>query len=137
MKTANGITLLSLLAVCCLVVFGCGKKEGNDGASPTNAGTDQSNSVSKTKVDADKMDVEQLRAAALKCKADAEAKTAETEKLAQELIKALSTDNADKRKELNAQMEKLRKSEDALYAQLKAYIEKLKEKGGDMSGLEP
>jgi len=123
MKTANGITLLSLLAVCCLVVFGCG--------------TDQSNSVSKTKVDADKMDVEQLRAAALKCKADAEAKTAETEKLAQELIKALSTDNADKRKELNAQMEKLRKSEDALYAQLKAYIEKLKEKGGDMSGLEP
>jgi len=85
----------------------------------------------------DKMDVEQLRAAALKCKADAEAKTAETEKLAQELIKALSTDNADKRKELNAQMEKLRKSEDALYAQLKAYIEKLKEKGGDMSGLEP
>jgi hypothetical protein len=136
MKTANRITLLSLLVVCCLVVFGCSKKEGG-GASPTNAGTDLSDSTSKTKVDADKMDVEQLRAAALKCKVDAEAKTAETEKLAQELIKALSTDNADKRKELNAQMEKLRKSEDALYAQLKVYIEKLKEKGGDMSGLEP
>jgi len=136
MKTANRITLLSLLVVCCLVVFGCSKKEGGGGASPTNAATDQSNSVSKTKVDADKMDVEQLRAAALKCKADAEAKTAETEKLAQELIKALGTDNADKRKELNTQMEGLRKSEEALHEQLKVYIEKLKEKGGDISGLE-
>ena len=125
-----------MLVVCCLVVFGCSKKDGGGAAAPTNAGTDQGNSASKAKTDADKMDVKQLRAAALKCKADAEAKTAETEKLAQELIKALSTDNADKRKELNAQMETLRKSEEALYTQLKVYVEKLKEKGGDMSGLE-
>jgi uncharacterized protein (DUF3084 family) len=135
MKTANRIALLSLLVVCCLVFLGCSKKEGNGGAAPTNAGTDQSNSASQAKADADKMNVEQLRAAALKCKADAEAKTAETEKLAQELIKALGTDNADKRKELSAQMEKLRKSEEALCEQLKVYVEKLKEKGGDVSGL--
>ncbi len=129
--------MLSLLVVCCLVVFGCSKKDGNGGAAPTNAGTDQSSSVSKAGADADKMDVEQLRAAALKCKADAEAKTAEIEKVAQELIKALGADSADKRKELNTQMETLRKSEEALYEQLKVYVEKLKEKGGDVSGLNP
>lgn len=135
MKTANWVTLLSLLAVCCLVVFGCDKKEAG-GTAPTTP-SQSGSSTAQAKVDADKMDVEQLRAAALKCKADAEAKTSEIEKVAQELIKALGADSADKRKELNTRMEGLRKSEEALYAQLKVYVEKLKEKGGDMSGLNP
>ncbi|MBN2269916.1 MAG: hypothetical protein JXN61_04835 [Sedimentisphaerales bacterium] len=135
MKTTKRIALLSLLVVCCLVFLGCSKKDGNGGAGPTNAGTDQSNSASKAKTDVEQMDVNQLRAAALKCKADAEAKSAETEKVAQELIKALGAGNADKREELSAQMESLRKSEEALNEQLNVYIEKLKEKGGDVSGL--
>lgn len=137
MKTAKKTTLLSLLVVCCLVVFGCSKKDEAGGDTSTNTGTNQSESVSKAKTEAANMDAEQLRAAALKCKADAEAKNAETEELAQEIIKALGTDNADKRKELSAKMENLRKSQEALYAQLKIYVDKLKEKGGDLSGLEP
>jgi len=136
MKTARKATLLSLLVVCCLVVFGCGKKEEAGGDTSTNTGTDQSQAISKAKTDAEKMDVEQLRAAALECTTAAEAKAAEIGKVAQNLIKALGTDDADKRKELNAQMQKLRKSEEALYEQLKIYVDKLKEKGGDLSGLE-
>jgi len=136
MKAARKTTLLSLLVVCCLVVFGCSKKEDAGGDTSTNTGTDQSESISKAKTEAANMDVEQLRAAALECKAAAKAKTAETEKVAQDLIKALGTDNADKKKELSAQMEKLRKSGEALYEQLKVYVDKLKEKGGDVSGLE-
>ena len=131
MKTARKTTLLSLLVVCCLVVFGCGKKEGAGDDTST-----ENKSAGKLEADAGKMDADQLRAAALECKAAIEAKTAETGKLAQGLIKALSTDNADKREELNAQMKELRKSEEALYEQFKVYIDKLKEKGGDMSGLE-
>ena len=136
MKTARKINLLSLLVVCCLVVFGCSKKEEPEGGTSTNTGTGQSQAISEAKAEVEKMDAEQLRAAALECKAAAEAKTAETGKLAQDLIKTLATDNADNRKELNAQMEKLRKSEEALYEQLKIYVAKLKEKGGDLSGLE-
>ena len=136
MKTARKINLLSLLVVCCLVVFGCRKKEEPGGGTSTNTGADQSQAISKAKTDAEKMDVEQLRAAALKCKAAAEAKTAEVEGLAQKLIGAMGADDADKRKKLNAQMEELRKSEEALYRQLEVYVNKLKDKGGDVSGLE-
>jgi len=117
MKTARKITLLSLLVVCCLVVFGCSKKEGAGGDTST-------------------MDVEQLRAAALECKTAVDAKMAEGEKVALSLMQAMGADNEGKRKELKAQMAELKKSEDALAEQLKIYVAKLKEKGGDMSGLE-
>ncbi len=139
MKAARKTTLLSLLVVCCLVVFGCSKKEDAGGDTSTNTGTDQSGSISKAETEAANMDVDQLRAAALECKAAAEAKAAETEKVAQDLIKTLganNADNTDKRQELNAQMQQLKKSEDALCEQLKVYVDKLKEKGGDVSGLE-
>ena len=136
MKTARKINLLSLLVVCCLVVFGCSKKDEAGGDTSTNTGTDRSESISKAETDAEKMNVEQLRAAALECKAAAEAKIAEGEKVALSLMQAMGADNEGKRKELNAQMAELKKSEDALAEQLKIYVAKLKEKGGDLSGLE-
>ncbi len=136
MKTARKINLLSLLVVCCLVVFGCSKKEEPEGGTSTNTGTGQSQAISKAKTDAEKMDVGQLRAAAMECQAAVEAKMAEAEKVALGLIQAMGADNEGKRKELSAQMAELKKSEDALAEQLKIYVAKLKEKGGDLSGLE-
>jgi len=134
MRTARKTTLLSLLVVCCLVVFGCSKKE--EAASPADPGTSVSKAAEKAATEAGKMDVKQLRAAVLECKAAVDAKIAEGEKAALSLMQAMGDDNEGKRKELKAQMDELKKSEDALAEQLKIYVAKLKEKGGDLSGLE-
>ncbi|MHC4741132.1 MAG: hypothetical protein ACYS8Z_04440 [Planctomycetota bacterium] len=124
MKAAGKITFLSLAVLCCLVVFGCGKE---DGGTSTTSG----------KGDAAKMDVEQLRAAALKCKAELEAKMAESEKKAQELIKSLSVDDPEGRKKLNEEMAELSRASEALGKQLEEYVEQIKAKGGDVSDLIP
>lgn len=134
MKSARNITLLSLLTLCCLIVLGCSKKD--DTAPPANPGESVSKAAEKVATDAEKMDVKQLRTAALECRAAIETKMAETDKLAQGLIKSLTTNDSDKKNELNAQMKELSKSQEALVKQLEIYVAKLKEKGGDLSGLE-
>ena len=133
MKNVRNITLLSLLIMCCLVVFGCKKDKA---ASPAGPGASVSKAVEKAATEAGKMDVKQLRAAALECKAAVDAKMAEGEKAALGLMQAMGADNESKRNQLKTQMAELKKSEDALTEQLKIYVAKLKEKGGDLSGLE-
>ena len=131
MKAARKITLLSLAVLCCLVVFGCGKEDG--GTSTTTPETP----TTPGKGDVAKMDVEQLRAAALKCKAELEDKMAESEKKAQELIKSLSVDNPEERKRLNEEMAELSRASEALGKQLEEYVAQIKAKGGDVSDLIP
>ncbi len=134
MKTTRNITLLLLLILCSLTVLGCSEKE--EAVPPADGSIDESKPISKVKAEAEKMDAEQLRATALKYKAAIDAKTVEIEKLATELIKAMGTDKTDEKEKLNAQMTKLNKSVEALAEQFDIYVEKLKEKGGDVSGLD-
>lgn len=130
MKAARKIALLSLVVLCCFIVFGCSKDDEGDSS------TTPDKSIAKVKADAEKMDVKQLRAAALKCKAALDAKTAESEEKAQELIKSLANDKPEERTKLSAEMTELNNAAEALLVQLNAYVAQIKEKGGDVSGLE-
>jgi hypothetical protein len=64
------------------------------------------------------------------------AKIAESDEKAQELIKSLGGDKPEGRAKLSEEMAELNKAAEALGVQLEAYIAQLKEKGGDVSGLE-
>jgi hypothetical protein len=137
MKVATNVTLLCLLILYSLSVFGCGKKEEPQPGAGTDTTLDESKPLSQVKAEAEKMDVDQLKATATKYKEAIEAKEAQVDKLAQDLMKAAIADKAsDKMKELNAQMAKINESVEALVARFQIYVEKLKEKGGDTSGLE-
>ena len=116
----------------CLLVFssvlalgGCGKK------------ADESKPISEVKVEADKMNVGQLKSMAVTYKNAIVAKQGEVTKVAEQLkdlgvAKALS----EKAKGLKADIDSLNKSVSALNERFKIYVDKLKEKGGDLSGLE-
>ncbi|MBN2138446.1 MAG: hypothetical protein JW720_11625 [Sedimentisphaerales bacterium] len=136
MKAVRNVTLLSLLIMCSLTFLGCGEEK--QAASPTGAGVSESKPISEVKAEAEKMDAAQLRAIALKYKAVIDAKAAEMDKLAKDIMKSLGAEDvSEKTKELNARrMAELGKSGEALGARLAVYLEKLKEKGGDLSGLD-
>ena len=131
MKTVRKITLLSLVVLCCLILFGCGKKD--EGVPPPPTAPDKPT----VKVNAETAkELKQLRAAALKCKAALDAKIAETEQKTQELIKSLASDKPkEERTKLKAETNELNKAAEALGKQLEGYVAQLKEKGGDISGL--
>jgi hypothetical protein len=130
MTAFRKLTLLYLVVLCCLFVFGCSK---DDEGIPT---TTPDNTAAKVDADAAKMDVTQLRAAALKCRAEMEAKTAESEKIAQELIKALASDKLGENEALKKKSAELSKATEVLVKQYEGYIAQIKAKGGDLSGLE-
>ena len=132
MKAARKITLLSLVVLCCLIVFGCSK---DDEGAPSTPPTAPDKPTVKVNAEIAKMDVTQLRTAALKCKAALDAKTAETEKKAQELIKSLASNKPEERTKLNVEMTELNKAAEALGKQLDAYVTQFKAKGGDVSEL--
>lgn len=135
MKAVKSITFLCLLVLCSLAVVGCSKKK--ETVIPTDQKTDENKPISQVKAEAEKMDAGQLRAAALKCKESLEAKSAEVDKLAKELMQSMVADKSgDKVKDLNARMSALNKSAEALGEQFQVYYDKLKEKGGDLSGLD-
>jgi hypothetical protein len=135
MKAVKSITLLCLLVLCSLAIAGCSHKK--ETVVPTDQKTDENKAISQVKAEAEKMDAGQLRAAALKCKEAVEAKSAEVDKLAKELMQNMVADKSgDKVKNLNARMSTLNKSTEALAEQFQVYYDKLKAKGGDLSGLD-
>ena len=136
MKAVTKITLLSLAVLCCLVVFGCGKEDGGS-RPPTPDEATSDKSTAKIDDEAEKMNVEQLKAAAMKCKTALEAKTAEYDKKAQEIMKTLAGDKTEEKAKLKAEMAELSKTSEALSRQLEAYIAQIKAKGGDVSDLFP
>jgi hypothetical protein len=135
MKAVKSTTLLCLLVLCSLTVVGCSEKK--ETVVGTDLKIDENKPISQVKAEAEKMDAPQLRAAALKCKEALEAKSAEVDKLAKELMQNMIADKSgDKVKDLNARMSALNKSAEALAEQFQVYYDKLKAKGGDLSGLD-
>ncbi len=124
MKTVRNVTFC-LLVVCFLALAGCGKK------------ADESKPLNEVKAEAEKMSVEKLRSMALTYKDAIMAKKDEVEKVAGKL-KDIPVPKmlGDEARELKTEIEALNKSVSALKERFQVYYGKLKEKGGNLSGLE-
>ena len=124
MKTVRNVTFC-LLVVCFLALVGCGKK------------ADESKPLNEVKAEAEKMSVEKLRSMALTYKDAIMAKKGEIEKVAGKLKDIpVAKMLGDEAKELKTEIEALNKSVSALKERFQIYYGKLKEKGGNLSGLE-
>jgi hypothetical protein len=125
MKTSKTITLYSLLVLCSVVLLGCGKK------------ADENKPVSEIKAEADTMSIEKLRSMAIKYQDAVAAKKVEVEKLANKL-KAIPIAEkfGNEAKTITAELEALNSSISALKERFHVYYQKVKEQGGDLSGLE-
>ncbi len=126
MKNVKGIAFYLLLLLCSLIVLGCSQKAG-----------DENKSIDEIKAEAEKMDTAQLRAMAMKYKEAIVAKNEEIDKLLAGLKDIAAADALDgKTKEIKTEMESINKSLSTLEERFEVYYNKLKEKGGDISGLE-
>ena len=124
MKTVRNVTFC-LLVVCFLALVGCGKK------------ADESKPLNEVKAEAEKMSVEKLRSMALTYKDAIMAKKGEVEKVAGKLKDIpVAKMLGDEAKELKTEIEALNKSMSALKERFQVYYGKLKEKDGNLSGLE-
>ena len=123
MKEAKNI-LCCALVLCSLVLFGCGKK------------ADESKPISEVKAEAEQMDVDELKAMVIKYKNAIFAKEPEIRKLTDQLKEIpVAKMLGPEAKEIKAELEALNKSVSALNKRFAVYYNKLKEKGGDLSGL--
>jgi len=117
--------LYLLVIVCAVDLFGCGKK------------ADETKPISEVKTEAETMDAAKLRKMAAAYKDAITDKKAEIEKVAAKLKEIPVTKMLGaEAKELKGEIEQLNKSVSALTERFKIYYDKLKEKGGDTSGLQ-
>lgn len=124
MKTVKLITFYCSLTLCALALLGCGKK------------ADENKPISEVKAEAEKMNAEKLRDMALAYKDAIEAKKGDVEKITAKLKEIPVTQMlGDEAKGLKADIDDLNKSVSALKERFNVYYGKLKEKGGDLSGL--
>ena len=124
MKTVKLITFYCSLTLCALALVGCGKK------------ADENKPISEVKAEAEKMSAEKLRDMALAYKDAIEAKKGDVEKITAKLKEIPITQMlGDEAKSLKADIDNLNKSVSALKERFNVYYGKLKEKGGDLSGL--
>ena len=115
----------SLLILCSLVLLGCGKK------------ADESKAISEIQAEAEKMDVQQLKSMAMTYKEAIVAKKGDLGKVTAKLKEIKVTEMlGDEAKKLKADIADVTKSVSALKDRFQVYYQKLKEKGGDLSGLE-
>ncbi|MHC4619411.1 MAG: hypothetical protein ACYTEQ_16820 [Planctomycetota bacterium] len=125
MKTLRKDTFYFLLLLCTLGLPACGKK------------ADENKPVSEVKAEAEQMSAKELRAWAAAYRDAILAKKAEVEKLAGKLKDIPLTEAlGEEAKKLKADVESLNKSVSALGARFQVYYDKLREIGGDLSGLE-
>jgi len=125
MNIVKNITVCGLLVLSSLILYGCGKK------------ADENKPLNEVKAEAEQMNVEKLRLMAMKYKDAIVAKRGEVEKLAAKLSGIpIAEKLGTQAKELTAEIEALNKSISALTERIQVYYQKLKEKGGDLSGLE-
>jgi uncharacterized coiled-coil DUF342 family protein len=128
MKTSKNAALWSLLVLCSLVVLGCG--QGGQEA-------DETKPMSEVKAEAEKMDNNELRTAAMSYKEAITAQKGELEKIVAKLKEVpVAEMMGEEAKALKAEIGDLNKSVMALRERFDVYYEKLKAKGGDTSGLE-
>jgi molecular chaperone GrpE (heat shock protein) len=115
----------SLLVMCSIAVSGCGQK------------ADEEKPMSEVKAEAEKMNTNDLRAAAMKYKEAIVAKKGDLEKLTTKLKEIPMTEMlGEQAKGLKADIDNLNKSISALKERFNVYYEKLKEAAGDLSGLQ-
>lgn len=125
MKSLRNITFCALLVLCSLAILGCGQK------------ADENKPISEVRAEAEKMSAEKLRAMAMTYKEAIQAKQGEVEKVASKLKDIPATELlGEKAKGLKADIANLNKSVSALRERFQVYYDKLKEKGGDLSGLQ-
>ena len=126
MKAMGKVTCYLLLAACVVGLLGCGKKAA-----------DETKPVSEVKAEAEKMSVADLRAMAETYRDKIMAKKGELDTLVKKLADIpLAEKLGEEAKAIQADMGDLSKAIQALTERFKVYYDKLKEKGGDLSGLE-
>jgi len=117
------IWCLSLLVL--FIALGCSKE------------ADETKPVSEVKAEAEQMNTNDLRSMAMKYKDSITAKTGELERLTAKLKEIPVAEMlGEEAKGLKADIEDLNKSISALKERFDIYLQKLREKGGDTSGLE-
>ncbi|MHC5074265.1 MAG: hypothetical protein ACYTFM_01905 [Planctomycetota bacterium] len=161
MKTVKVITLCLVVFLCLtFLVYGCKKK--SEPAPPTDESTattesikdvvteqteqvkevvetlkaDVTTSINEIKAEVEKLNVDQLRQTALEYQKLIQAKTQEIENLTAK-VKDMSVTEmlGDESTALTAEVDELNKAVTALKERFMLYYNKLKEKGGDLSGL--
>ena len=118
-------TVLFLMVVLSLLLFGCGKK------------TDENKPISQVQAEASKMNINDLKAMAMTYKEAIEAKKADVEKIAAKLKEIPVTQMlGEQAKQLKADIDSLNKSVNALKERFQVYYDQLKAQSGDLSGLQ-
>lgn len=159
MKAYEKIVVCVVL-VSVVALFSCSKKDdtssaapAGDGAAEVDAGggaavvdagggsaakVDASKPVAEVKAEAEKMDVGSLRATALSYKEAILSNEGKIKTLSDQLKKIpLAQQLGDEAKGLQSEIKTLTDSTSALLERFTVYYDKLKEKGGDVSGLKP
>ena len=125
MKNVRNAVLCCLIALCLFAILGCGKK------------ADENKPISEVKAESEKMDTDGLRAMAMVYQKAIAAKNSEVEKLTAKLKDIPVTEMlGNEAKELKTDLDDLNKSISALKERFEVYYQKLKEQGGDLSGLQ-
>ena len=125
MKTVKSTFFYVLIVLCSLVLLGCSQQ------------ADENKPLSEVKAEAEKMDTSQLRDMAMKYKEAITAKNVELEKIIAQLKEISPTEAlGEQARSIKEKMSGLTTSVNALKERFEVYYQKLKEKGGDTSGLE-
>ena len=125
MNGAGSWAGVAVVALCVGVLSGCSEK------------ADEGKPMSEVKAEAEKLDTDQLRAKVLKYKEAIVAKAEDIAKLKDELKDTPVTEAlGDEAKKLNEEVAELAKSLTALKQRFEVYYTSLKDKKGDLSGLE-
>jgi len=125
MKNVRNAVLCFLIALCLFAILGCGKK------------ADENKPISEVKAEAEKLDTDGLRAMAMVYQKAIAAKNSEVEKVTAKLKDIPVTEMlGSEAKELKTDIDDLNKSISALKERFEVYYQKLKEQGGDLSGLQ-
>ena len=124
METVKTITFYCVLGVCLFWLVGCGET------------ADENKPISEVKAEADGMSADKLKSMAMKYKDAMLTKKEEVKKLAAKLKEIPITEVlGSEAKGLKTEIDSLNKSMSALKERFEVYYQKLKEKGGDLSGL--
>jgi len=127
MKIVKNATLWSLLILVSLTDLGCSKKEEEDESAA------KPSFYVKVKAEAEQKEPEQLRTELMKYKEEITAKKLELEKLKTKLqtvpFEEILEEDAKRLEELNRSISTLKKRYDV-------YLQELRKKGGDTSGLQ-
>lgn len=118
------VNVLFVLLAAMLLFAGCSKK------------ADESKPLSEVKAEAETMSIDKLKSMAMEYKDAISAKKREIEKITGELKNIpIAEKLGNEAKQLTADIENLTKSVSALNERFQIYYQKLKEKGGDLTGL--